>query len=385
LQGLYKTTEMIRICFRSAALVSLLATSVPVILHAQDKTINVASSAAPFLRISPDARAGGMGEMGIATSSDANAPFYNLSKIVFAEAPNSLAVSYVPWLREISNKIYLATVSGYHKLDDNQAVSGALRYFNLGNIQFADVSGNALGSSKPREFSLEAGYARKLGNRLSLALGARYINSRLASGNANNSGVNYKAGNAFGVDISMMYNAVNEDGKGVVTGATITNLGSRVNYSNSSTSKEYLPSNFGAGVVYNLPMQEGHKVSFGMELNKMLTPVIPVDSAGIASYYDYSVVKSWFKSFSSTNGGLKSFQVSLGCEYSYHDQFFLRTGYFYEDKYHGDRNYLTTGVGYKYGAATINVAYIVPSGSGTTRSALSNTLRFGATVELPWK
>lgn len=363
-----------------------MATSLPVMLHAQQgKTLNVATSAAPFLRVSPDARAGGMGEMGQATSADANAPFYNLSKIVFAKAPDGVAVSYIPWLREISNKIYLATVSGYHQLDDNQAVSGALRYFNLGNIQFADASGNPLGSSKPREFSLEAGYARKLGDHLSIALGARYINSKLASGNANNSGVNYKAGNAFGMDISMTYSMLDDTEKGLVAGATVSNLGSRVNYSNNSTSKEYLPSNFGIGAMYHLPLQEGHKISFGMELNKMLTPVIPNDSAGIASYYDYSVLKSWFKSFSSANGGFRSFQVSLGGEYSYNDQFFMRLGYFYEDKSHGDRNYLTTGLGYKYGSATINIAYIVPSGSGTNRSPLSNTLRFGATVDLPWE
>lgn len=376
---------MIRLRFRSAAFAFLLATGLPAILQAQDKTLNVATSAAPFLRVSPDARAGGMGDMGIATQADANAPFYNLSKIAFAEAPNSLAVSYVPWLREVSNKIYLATVSGYHKLDDDQAISGSLRYFNLGNVQFADALGNALGSSSPREFSLEGGYARKLGEHFSLALGARYIYSKLASGNANNSGVNYKAGNAFGVDLSMTYNMVDEEGKGLTMGATITNLGSRVNYSNNSTSKEYLPSNFGLGATYRLPMEEGHKITFGMELNKLLTPVVPNDSAGIASYYDYSVVKSWFKSFSSANGGFKSFQVSLGGEYSFNDQFFVRAGYFWEDKTHGDRKYVTTGLGYKYGSAMINVAYIVPSGNGFNRSPLSNTLRFGATVDLPWE
>lgn len=376
---------MIRFCFRSATLALLVAACLPAVSHAQEKTLNVATSAAPFLRISPDARAGGIGDMGIATQADANAPFYNLSKVAFAEAPNSLAVSYVPWLREVSNKIYLATVSGYHKLDDNQAVSGALRYFNLGNIQFADAAGNALGSSSPREFSLEGGYARKLGDHLSLALTARYIYSKLASGNANNSGLNYKAGNAFGVDISMTYNLVDEDGKGLTAGATLTNLGSRVNYSNSSTAKEYLPSNFGAGVAYSLPMEEGHKFTFGLEINKLLTPVVPADSAGISSYYSYSVVKSWFKSFSNANGGFKSFQVSLGGEYSFNDQFFVRAGYFWEDKTHGDRKYVTTGLGYKYGSAMINIAYIVPSGSGFNRSPLSNTLRFGATIDLPWE
>ncbi|MBW8686960.1 type IX secretion system outer membrane channel protein PorV [Chitinophaga rhizophila] len=376
---------MIRFCFRSATLALLLAAGLPILVCAQDKTLNVATSAAPFLRVSPDARAGGMGEMGLATQADANSPFYNLSKVAFAEAPAGLAVSYVPWLREISNKIYLATVSGYQQLDDNQAIGGALRYFNLGNIQFADAYGNRLGSSSPRELSLEGGYTRKLGEHFSLGLTARYIYSKLASGNANNSGVNYKAGNAFGVDISMTYNKVDEYGKGLTAGAAITNLGSRVNYSNNSAAKEYLPSNLGAGVAYRLPMEEGHHFTFGMELNKQLTPVVPGDSLGLASYYDYSVVKSWFKSFSSANGGFKSFQVSLGGEYSFEDRFFVRAGYFWEDKSHGDRKYITTGLGYKYGMAMINIAYIVPSGNGFNRSPLSNTLRFGATIDLPWE
>lgn len=355
----------------------------PVVLKAQNKTINVATSAAPFLRISPDARAGGMGEVGLATSADINASFYNLSKIVFNKDANGVAASYTPWLRDISTNIYLATVTGYHKLDEMQTVSGSLRYFSLGNLQFSDVSGNPLGSASPREFSLEGGYARKLSDKLSIALAARYIYSKLASGAASNSLITYKAGNAFGMDISVFYNDVKEDGKGIALGATLTNLGSRVNYSSNSNSKEYLPANLGLGAAYTMPLEEGHKFQFAIDLNKLLTPVPPADSAGIAGYYSYNVLKSYFKSFGGESGGLKAFQVSLGAEYSYKDQFFGRLGCFYEDKYHGGRNYMTTGVGYKYNTAMFNIAYVVPSGSGVTKSPLSNTLRFGVSVTIP--
>jgi hypothetical protein len=375
---------MIRFSFRSAALALVFAIGTPMMVQAQNKSINVASSAAPFLRVSPDARAGGMGETGIATAPDANASFYNLSKVIFIEADHGVGASYTPWLRDISSNIYLATLTGYHKLDDNQAISGGLRFFNLGNIQFSDVQGNPLGSSKPREFSLEAGYVRKLGDKLSLALAARYIYSKLASGTASNSLVSYKAGNAFGVDLSVFYNMKNEEGKGLALGATLTNLGSRVNYSNNSTAKEYLPANFGIGAGYSLPVDEKSKFQFGLDLNKLLAPVPPRDSAGIANYYNYNVLKSYFKSFSADNGGIKAFQMSLGTEYSYQDEFFIRLGYFMEDQYHGDRNYLTTGLGYKYEEmGMINIAYVVPSGSGITKSPLSNTFRFGITVNIP--
>jgi hypothetical protein len=376
---------MIHFSFRLAALAALCTMGMPAMLQAQDKTLNVATSAVPFLRISPDARAAGMGETGIATAPDANGVFYNLSKIVFAKSPNGIAASYTPWLRDLTGGMYLATLTGYHQLDDQQAISGSLRYFNLGKMQFADIYGNELGSSNSREFSLEGGYARKLGKRLSLALGARYIYSKLASGTANNSGTVYKPGNAFGVDISMFYNAVNEEGKGFAAGAAITNLGSRINYSNNLQAKEFLPANFGAGISYSVPMEGGSKFQFGLDVNKALTPVPSADSAGIADYYNMGIVKSWAKSFNSPDGVLKSFQVSLGTEYSYNDQFFLRAGYFYEDETHGGRRYVSTGIGYRYKTAMVNISYIIPSGNGINRSPLSNTLRFGVVLDLPSK
>src|SRR5215210_7651355 len=213
----------------SAAL--LLALSFSNRASAQDgNTINVVTSAVPFLRISPDARAGGMGDVGIATSPDANASFWNLAKAPFAASRTSIAATYTPWLKDLGlNDVYLASLAGYHRLNEEQAVSASIRYFSLGNIQFTDFAGNDLQAFRPREFSVDFGYSRKLSPKLGLGVALRYINSNLAGGQAVN-GVSYKAGNAVSGDVSMFYNGVNDQGAGWTFGGVLSNLGSKISY-----------------------------------------------------------------------------------------------------------------------------------------------------------
>src|SRR4051812_264656 len=152
---------------------------------AQD-TINVVTTAVPFLRISPDARAGGMGDVGIATTPDANSSFWNLGKTPFAASRTSITTTYTPWLKDLGlNDVYLASLAGYHKLDEDQAISASLRYFSLGNIQFTDFAGNNLSTYRPREFSFDVGYSRRLSPKLGVGVALRYINSSLAKGDPN--------------------------------------------------------------------------------------------------------------------------------------------------------------------------------------------------------
>src|SRR5438067_5756460 len=122
-----------------------------------DNTINVVTSAVPFLRISPDARAGGMGDVGIATSPDANSVFWNLAKTPFATSTGALGATYTPWLKDIAQDVYLATLAGYYKMDEESAIGGSIRYFNLGQIQFVDNNGNFLSTGRPREFAIDFG------------------------------------------------------------------------------------------------------------------------------------------------------------------------------------------------------------------------------------
>jgi hypothetical protein len=363
---------------KSTALLLLLGVGIGKVA-AQDP-LNVVTTAVPFLRISPDARAGGMGDVGIATLPDANSSFWNLAKTPFTKSNAGIGATYTPWLGDITKDVFLATLSGYYKLDDEQALSASLRYFNLGNIQFSDYNGNYLGQSNPREFSFDFGYSRKLSEKLGVGVTLRYINSRLASGPIGN--VNYRAGNAFAADISLYHNGLGDDGAGLTWGVVLSNLGSKISYTDNAQAKDFIPANLGAGVAYTSVFDETSRITFGLDVNKLLVPVVPADSAGQAEYHNYGVFDSWFKSFSGGNGGLKAVQASIGAEYAYNELFFARAGYFYEDKTKGNRKYFTLGVGLKYNKIGLNFSYLIPSGSGVTRNPLSNTLRFGAIFDL---
>jgi hypothetical protein len=383
-----KSENMKRLTVRLTVLFIILF-SVHDITIAQTSQINVITTAVPFLRISPDARAGGMGDLGVATSPDANSSFYNLAKVPFSKHEYGLGFTYTPWLKDLGlNDVYLLSGSGFYKLDENQAISASLRYFSLGNIQFTDYSGNTLGQGQPREFGADFGYTRKLSNRLSVGLAMRYIHSNLAAGYASN-GQTYKPGNAVAGDISFYYNLANENGQGWSFGATATNLGTKIGYTNSALEKDYIPASFNLGACYTAVFDEQNKISFGMDLHKLLVPAPPVsvdnggttDSTNLVNYRNKSVVSSWFSSFSGPDQ-LKLIDVSIGAEYSYQDQFFVRVGYFYEDPSQGDRKYFTAGVGLKYNVFGLNFSYLAPSGNGVTRNPLSNTIRFGVVFDL---
>jgi len=350
--------------------------------------INVVTSAVPFLRISPDARAGGMGDLSTATSPDVNAQFYNLAKYPFTSSKTGIGLTYTPWLKDLGlNDVYLAALSGYYQLDEQQAVSFGMRYFSLGNIQFTDNLGNDLNAFRPREFSLEGGYSRKLSDKLGIGVGGRYIYSNLAGNQAVN-GVSYQAGTAVAGDVSLFYNGVNEEGNGFNYGLTLSNLGSKIGYTNDPNQKDFIPANLSLGVVYTKTYNEINKLSFGLDINKLLVPTPPAlgDSAGLVNYRSKGVVGSWFGSFNDAPGGmseeLKEFYFSIGSEYWYNDQFAFRAGYFSENKTKGNRQYFTIGASLKYNVLGMNFSYLLPTGNGVNRNPLSNTLRLGFVFDL---
>jgi len=344
--------------------------------------INVVTTAVPFLRITPDARSGGMGDAGIAVAPDANAGFLNIARTPFATAKASLAVTYTPWLKDLGiNDVYLLTGAGYYQLDENQALSMGVRYFSLGSIEFTDVNAQSLGNYQPREFSIEAGYSRKLSKRIGLGIALRYINSRLASGTFGD--LNYKAGSSVAGDLHFYQNSGKADGSGFSWGATLSNLGSKIAYTNDNTQKDYIPANFGLGGAYTKVFDADNKLTLALDLNKLMVPTPPdtmMSAADLRTYRNKSVVGSWFNSFNDAPGGfseeLKEFQISVGAEYWYQNQFAFRAGYFNENVSKGNRKYFTLGAGLKYNMFGLNFAYLLPSGSGVNRNPLSNTLRF---------
>ena len=354
----------------------------------QTNKLNVVTTAVPFLRISPDARTGGMGDLSVATSPDANSGFYNLAKIPFNESQGGIGVTYTPWLKDLGlNDVYLASLAGYYKFDENQAINGSVRYFSLGNIQFTDNLGNDLNSFRPKEFGIDVGYSRKLSDKFGIGVGLKYIYSNLAGGAATN-GSNYKAGTAVAGDLGFYYEGKNEIGTGWAFGAALTNLGSKIAYTDNADQKDFIPANLGFGTTYTKVFDEQNKISFGVDVNKLLVPTPPEEGnqAALDDYRKQGVVGSWFSSFSDAPGGaseeIKEFQFSIGGEYWYNNQFALRAGYFWEDATKGNRKYFTMGIGIKYNIFGLNFSYLIPSGSGVNRNPLSNTLRFSLLFDL---
>ncbi len=360
---------------------------------------NTILSAVPFLRIIPDARSGAMGDVGLATSPDPNAIHFNASKLAFVEKDVSFSATYTPWLRELGlTDVYLAYLAGYKQIDELSAFGMSLRYFSLGDISFTDFNGNPLGSGRPRELEVAFAYARKLSSNFSTGITGKYILSNLASG-LSVQGTEIFSANSFAADVSFTYKGQIGDND-LTIGTAISNLGSKVSYSNS-VYRDFLPANFGIGATYGLNLDEYNSLSFSFDMNKLMVPTpipakledgssAPGDNPeydnengdgtgdGIADFRQKGTFQGILGSFSDAPGGfseeLKEINYSFGVEYWYDQQFAVRVGYYYENFLKGDRKFLTVGVGLEYNVFGLNLSYLVPTNN--RRNPLDNTLRF---------
>lgn len=351
-------------------------------VNGQSQSATFVTTAVPFLRISPDARAGAMGDAGIAVSPDPNAQYWNVAKLPFSDKNYGISMTYTPWLKDLVPDIFLAYLSGYAKFGEGgvNAVSASMRYFSLGNINYTDQLGNSIGTGLPREYSFDLGYSRKLSEFLGAGLTFRYIHSAIASGvSYTGQNADYRPGNAAAADLGIYYSKKHDiDGVRSNTfsfGAVASNLGSKISY--NSQRKDFIPMNLGVGVAYTSQFDEYNKITFALDLNKLLVPALTAVNGGDTQI---SVVSGIFKSFS-TGDQVKEIDASLGAEYWYQNTIAFRAGYFYEDKDNGDRQYVTCGIGVKYNVFQLNGSYLVPQGTGTTRNPLSNTLRFSLIFE----
>jgi hypothetical protein len=232
-----------------------------------------------------------------------------------------------------------------------------------------------------------------LTKKLGLGIAIRYINSNLASGNFG--GQNYKAGSAVAGDLHLYHHGAKENGQGLNWGLTLSNLGSKISYSSDATQKDYIPANLGLGIAYTKVFDEANKITFALDLNKLLVPTPPIldgsnpslDSARLVEYRDRGVPASWIKSFGDAGASeeIQEINIAVGAEYWYNNQFGFRAGYFYENPNKGNRKYFTVGAGIKYNVAALNFSYVFPTGSGTSRIPLSNTYRFGLVFDLMGK
>jgi len=345
------------------------------------KRSNTIQTAAPFLLITPDARSGAMGDVGVAISPDANSLHWNPAKMAFLEKPTGLAASYTPWLRNLVPDVDLGYLSIYHRLDSRNTIGGALRYFSYGSIQLTDNSQNDIGVYSPNEFSIEGTYSRKFGDNFSLGTAIRYIRSSLSNGQFN--GQDIQPATALAADASAYYKTgtvLFERDAEIAFGLNISNVGSKMSYSDNG-SKSFLPTNMKLGAASTLMLDDLSTVTFALDLNKLLVPTSPVrDASGqiiSGKDPDRSVPSAIFGSFSDAPGGfseeISEISYSAGAEYWYNKQFAIRSGYFYETPTKGDRRYFTVGAGLKYNVFNLDFAYLL---ANQQTSPLAQTLRF---------
>jgi hypothetical protein len=347
--------------------------------------LNTITTAVPFLLIAPDSRSGAMGDVGVATSPDANSIHWNPAKLAFSSQDIGVSISYVPWLRALVPDINLSYITGFKKLDDEQAVGLEMRYFSLGDITFTNITGDVIGQYKPHEFALGGSYSRKLSENFSLAISGRYIYSDLTGGQSAN-GVPTVAGQSIAADLAGFYTKpvriIGHD-MDLAFGLNISNIGSKVSYTETSVS-DFIPINMRLGTAIATDIDDYNKISFALDLNKLLVPTPPITDNGeikLGQSSDVGVVSGIFQSFGDAPGGFKEeireINYSIGSEYWYNDQFAIRAGYFFEHDTKGGRKFLTFGSGVKYSAFVIDFSYLInaTNDAGAT-NPLANTMRF---------
>lgn len=368
---------------------------------AQKEDFNPVQTGVNSLNIAPDARGASMGDLGAATDPDANSQFWNPSKYAFAYSQGSVSLSYTPWLRKIVNDIFLANVAGYWKLgsQDNQALSASLRYFSLGEVtdNYPEGSGSAQ-TLNPYEMSFDLGYSRKLSEKFSMGVVFRYIYSDLGFSDSYAGDQNTGA-SAFSADISGYYTTYPIIGRNECQfswGWNISNIGSKVSYNNGEN-PAFLPTTLRLGTSFMFPLADYHNLAISVDANKLLVPTRPREkdydmstTEGQREYNDalenwenMSPITGIFKSFSDAPGGfseeLKEISWSLGAEYSYNDQFFLRAGYYYENAMKGNRQYFGIGAGFAMNVVRLDAAYMLATAQ---TSPLDQTLRFTLTFDM---
>lgn len=344
-----------------------------------NKRIN---TAVPFMRISPDARSAGMGNLSLAMSPEANDLFGNAAKLPMLTDKSGFLINYTPWLKDLGlSDVYLASMGYYKKLNDYSSFNSSLRFFSLGNITFSDEYGTQYADTKPSEYSLDGGYSILLTEKLSMGVTLRFIHSKLVQGSFLNSNTNFKAGNTLAGDVSLFYNQ-NENAQGFHAGLLLSNLGGKINYSDENTMKYFIPANLGLGIGYLNKFDSDNSLEFGIDINRLLVPAFPdtLNNVTRDQYFSQSVVSSWFNSFSKQFGPPlgETLKASVGAEYNYANTFYLRAGYTYESRVSSNGQYFTVGTSFQYLQNKFNISYLVPSGGGLSRNPLSNTIRFGS-------
>lgn len=359
-------------------------------VFAQDKMdmFNPVNTSVTSQTIAPDARAAGMGDVGVATDPDVNSQYWNPAKYPFCISRAGVSLNYTPWLRQLVSDMDLAYLSGYYRIGDYSAVSASLRYFSLGEVMtnYDSTTGLSDGMTiNPYEMSFDVAYSLMLSEKFSIAAAVRWIYSDLTYNYTDDT----SPGSAFAADIACYYNnyiniGARECQLGI--GLNISNIGSKITFGGSEDS-EFIPTNMRLGVALMVPIDEYNRFTIAADANKLLVPTYPKLEDGESSeeydqrvqkdYYDVSSISGIFKSFGDAPGGFKEelqeVNWSVGAEYVYNDKFTLRAGYHHESENKGNRKYFTVGAGFRMSAFSLDCGYVIATAKS---NPLDQTLRF---------
>jgi hypothetical protein len=351
-------------------------------LIGQDSTNRIITTAVPFLGITPDARAAGMGEAGGAISPDANSGYWNAAKFAFIGDGFGASASYTPWLRKIIDDMSIFYLSGYYKINHEQTIAASMKYFDMGKITFnkGPTIPDQLGTYNPREYAFDVSYARLLTEQFSIGGAIRYIHSNL-TGSGIPGTADSKPGNSLAVDLGVYYTKpfVSNNSLLTFTGA-ITNIGSKVTYSDGAN-KDFIPINLRLGSAYKMELDPYNTITFALDFNKLMVPSPYPGSKSTP------LLSGMFQSFTDAPGGFQEeiheIMTAMGVEYWYNETFAGRLGYFLEANDKGNRKYLTAGIGFRYNQFGLDMAYMVPTNK--KENALAETLRLSLSVTMARK
>ena len=358
------------------------------------QSVNYIHTGIPILQIAPDAIAGALGDAGAAYMPNAYSAHWNNAKIAFAPSDMSISTTYTPWLKKLASDMNFLYLGGYKRINKRSAVGASLTYFTLGRMDHTSVDGQNLGEFHPNEFAVDLTYSMQLTDYLALGATGRFIHDNLTEG-LDVADQTTKPANALAADVGLYYQRDVDKNQQVAAALTISNLGSKLSYSDDDTENEFLPANIRLGGRYSYEIDDYNKINILLDLNKLLVPTPPmwneIDSTytglytDMADYRQTSSMMGAIQSFYDAPGGmkeeLKEISLSIGAEYWYSNILAARLGYFYESKDKGGRQYLTAGIGLRYKTMSFDLSYLMPT-SDFSNNPLANTVRISLTLNL---
>ncbi len=380
-----------KVTFRIIAVLLFLSTVSAI--YAQDKKdmFNPVNTSVTSQTIAPDARAAGMGDVGVATDADVNSQYWNPAKYPFAISRAGVAINYTPWLRQLVNDMDVAYLSGYYRIGDYSAVSASMRYFSMGEVYMDGHTEDNDMTINPYEMSLDVAYSLMLSDKFSIAAGVRWIYSDLTF----NFTEETQPGSAFAADIAAYYQNYLNLGQRecqLGLGLNISNIGSKISFGGDDHSY-FIPTNLRLGASLKVPVDEYNRITVAVDANKLLVPTYPKQREDETTedyqrrmedeYWNLSSISGIFKSFSDAPGGfseeLEEINWSVGAEYDYNDRFFLRAGYHHESENKGNRKYFTVGAGFKMKVFSLDAGYVIATAK---TNPLDQTLRFSLSFDM---